>query len=347
MEMKSYVNDGNPSVLYILEAYIIFSERYPAHSRNSGMALTPQALAGLRDWMTQVVWGGFIGPFFSGVFVTLGISCIFLLARGKKTSKQHHFLCIYIIALLFLVIVYEVEMFLEADVVPILSLQSLREAQEFSDTAMALLPLTQTTIYALTEGLLVWRCFKIYRGVRRNLLERCGHIVWIFPACLLGLGLVTGFISGGLGFHLSATLVLHQSTLGRILGATALTSQIILNLYATALITLTLLAYRRMVKRYSGNTASNDQHLPGVIAILLESAAINVPITIITAVGIGGGEKFGILIAPTATVSQALASVLIIHQVALGRAFDHGVERATPMVQGHEGNEQELSDHGV
>ncbi|KAF9443020.1 hypothetical protein P691DRAFT_809625 [Macrolepiota fuliginosa MF-IS2] len=67
---------------------------------------------------------------------------------------------------------------------------------------------------------------------------------------------------------------------------------------------------------------------------------------------VGFGKNYGLIISPIVTMNQALTSVLIIHQVALGRAFSHqGEEKfegTTPLAfRGSEGNMQDLSDRGV
>ncbi|KAF9441174.1 hypothetical protein P691DRAFT_766624 [Macrolepiota fuliginosa MF-IS2] len=264
-----------------------------------------------------------IGFLLTGGLITLGISSVLLLAKGKKRAppKQHYFLCIYVIALLLVTAGCEVGMLLEVDGIITLRLQSPHdEAQEPSDPTTTLIPLTQTAVYALTEGLLTWRYFMIYQELRHSLLAKCGHIVWIFIACLWVLAVVTGFISDGLR--------LRYQTLSHGLGGASVVLVAVLNLYATMLIMIVLLRYRRMVRRRLGNKASTAQHLP-IIVILLESAVIGVPATIALAVGVFAGEYFGLVIAPIAIAGHAFSSVLIIHQVALGRAFDRRREEQT------------------
>ncbi|KAF9446008.1 hypothetical protein P691DRAFT_761994 [Macrolepiota fuliginosa MF-IS2] len=308
------------------------------------MALIPRELNGLHDG-TMCMAEIFLCSLLAGSLITLGISCVILLAREKeRMSKQHRLLRIYVIALLFLIVSLEVEIFLGtgSNVAP--CFWSPRKVQEYSDLVMFLGYLTVLAVYALTDGLLVWRCFMIYRGLRHSLLANHGRVVWIFPACLLGLGLVAGCIACGVRLQYRALSDKFVS------GAFA--SDVVLNLYATILITATLLRYRRTVKSLSACTPSTPaQHLP-IIAILLESAATNAPGAIVVAVGVGIREDYGVIFAPTVAMNQALTSVLIIHQVALGRAFRHrGEEEVKSMAplafRGCEGNGQGLSDHGV
>ncbi|KAJ3561676.1 hypothetical protein NP233_g10052 [Leucocoprinus birnbaumii] len=102
-------------------------------------------------------------------------------------------------------------------------------------------------------------------------------------------------------------------------------SNAILNVHATGLITIRLINYRRLIITCVGRNTdvsySND-----MVGILLESAAINVPVTIAVAVGLGLRARFGSIIVPVAVASQAFASILIIHRVAIGRAFDQRQE---------------------
>ncbi|KAF9444849.1 hypothetical protein P691DRAFT_777988 [Macrolepiota fuliginosa MF-IS2] len=292
-------------------------------------------LYGMTIYMVDV----FICSLLAGSIITLGVSCVILLARGKeRMSKQHQLLRIYVIALLFLIVGVEVEIFLATGIL----LQPLHQAEPPFDTMMITLYLTILAVCALTNGILVWRCFMIHRGLRHSLLANYGHVVWIFPACLSGLGLAIGSIACGV--HLQ-----HWALNSKLVSA-AFALDVVLTLYTTTLITATLLMYRRTVKSLpAGTSSTRTQPLP-IIAILLESAATNIPGAI--AVVVGFGEKYGLIILPIVTVNQALTSVLIIHQVALGRAFSHQgeerVEGTAPLAfQGGEGNGQDLSGRGI
>lgn len=133
------------------------------------------------------------------------------------------------------------------------------------------------------------------------------------------------------------------------LQATALVSNTVLNIYATLFITIRLLDYRKTVMTLLGGKADTSRYLH-IVSILLESAAINVPITIAAAVGIGLNALFGVIIAPVAIVGQAFASVIIIHQVAMGRAFGRRQEEELSnfMAQnGISGNRQKESVSSV
>ncbi|KAF5349705.1 hypothetical protein D9756_008978 [Leucocoprinus leucothites] len=169
------------------------------------------------------------------------------------------------------------------------------------------------SVAALTDGLLVWRCYQVQKlSVGGHSPKRWQNIFWIFPACLWGL------IVGS-----TAAPLLLLETEGRIPVAVkasaplalAILFNVILNVYATLFITFRLHNSRLRVMV----TADISRYLHHIVVILLESAAINVPITIAAAVGIVRSAYFGNIIAPTALAGQALASVIIIHRVAVQR----------------------------
>lgn len=105
---------------------------------------------------------------------------------------------------------------------------------------------------------------------------------------------------------LIANLILwvkENITLCDIFEATALIANVFLNLYATFFISVRLFSHRRAVIACLGENALTTQHLC-LMGIFLESAAINVPVTILVAVGIGMHHTFGVIISPVAFACQ-------------------------------------------
>ncbi len=105
--------------------------------------------------------------------------------------------------------------------------------------------------------------------------------------------------------------VLGRGTAYSVLGTLAYSANIILNLYAASFITIRLLVHRRLVlaTRIGNNEVSTVQHLY-IIGILLESAAINVPVAIAAAVGIGTGRAFvETVMTPAIAASQVCSPV--------------------------------------
>lgn len=83
----------------------------------------------------------------------------------------------------------------------------------------------------------------------------------------------------------------------------ALASNALLNVFATVYISTRLLHHRRVVIACLGNDARTARHLH-ITAILLESAAINVPTTIVAAIGIASNLRFGSAVTPIAATCQ-------------------------------------------
>ncbi|KAF5349622.1 hypothetical protein D9756_008976 [Leucocoprinus leucothites] len=164
------------------------------------------------------------------------------------------------------------------------------------------------------SGAVTW-----YKGSLRIVAQKDGKIFFgFFPLAF------TGCVAAPLVLWASEKITLLEQ-LNSGLQATSFFSNVILNIYATLFITIRLFSYRKVVKTLIGGKADTSRYLD-IVNILLESAAINVPITIAAAVGIGLGALFGVIITPVAIVGQAFASVIVIHRVAVGRAFNRRQE---------------------
>ncbi len=74
-------------------------------------------------------------------------------------------------------------------------------------------------------------------------------------------------------------------------GTVLIASNSALSVYATLFLTIRLLAHRMLVTAYQGSKALMKQRLR-IVTILLESAAINVPIAIAAAVGLKDDKTF-------------------------------------------------------
>ncbi len=98
-----------------------------------------------------------------------------------------------------------------------------------------------------------------------------------------------------------------NSTFSGTPGMVAITSNLTLTAYATLFLTTCLLAHRRKVMRaYQGEGALTNQHLH-IVTILLESAVINIPITIATAVGLRSDQAFSYVVGSVVPSSQVCA----------------------------------------
>lgn len=89
------------------------------------------------------------------------------------------------------------------------------------------------------------------------------------------------------------------------IGASGFATNLLLNLYATIFISTRLLLHRRAVKAHLGNSAPTTQHVY-IVGILLESAAINIPVAAACAISIGSGRTL---------LESALLPVAVANQV--------------------------------
>lgn len=84
-----------------------------------------------------------------------------------------------------------------------------------------------------------------------------------------------------------------------------------LNVYAPLFLATRLLAHRKLAITPQGEKVWGMRHLP-IVTILLQSAAINVPITIATAIGLGTGKPFGDVLGPIISPSQVCAKIVCV-----------------------------------
>lgn len=96
---------------------------------------------------------------------------------------------------------------------------------------------------------------------------------------------MTGFVGGGLSCLRSCPTLPWCTKWTRILQSAAITSNVILNLFATPYIVIRLLLHRRTLISLYGQQVSTVQHLC-IAGILLESAAFNGPVAIILGVSL-------------------------------------------------------------
>lgn len=80
-------------------------------------------------------------------------------------------------------------------------------------------------------------------------------------------------------------------------------SNAVINLYTTIFISLRLLLHQQTVARSFGTKRLPARYLY-IIYVLLQSAAVNVPIAITTAVGVWLGLGWGLVMIPIAGASQ-------------------------------------------
>ncbi|KAF9442749.1 hypothetical protein P691DRAFT_764910 [Macrolepiota fuliginosa MF-IS2] len=115
-------------------------------------------------------------------------------------------------------------------------------------------------------------------------------------------------------------------------------SNALTNLCGTAFISIRLLRHRQMTRNFFEDKAPTARY-GNIVGILLESAAVNVPIAICEAVGnmivatsATGATSTWSIIYSIGIPSQALVTIMVIHRVALGRSICyHNQEEAAPL----------------
>ncbi|KAJ3570544.1 hypothetical protein NP233_g4329 [Leucocoprinus birnbaumii] len=262
-----------------------------------------------------------VGILLTGGLISSGTACIFLLSQDKHpdTLKQHRLLRVYIITLLLAATAFIVEEFILSN--NLTEIFNSKSASNIESLRLLTFTINITPVFvaALTDGLLVWRCYMVQRLASCHSPKKWHKVFWILPGCFWFITIAAGYTAAPLLLLTRNRTLLFVATM---LQTTAFLSNAVLNTYATFFITIRLLKYRKamMVHADSERKAETSRYLH-IVSILLESAAINIPITIAAAVGIRLHELFSAVIAPVAVAGQALASVIIIHQVAVGRAI--------------------------
>lgn len=89
----------------------------------------------------------------------------------------------------------------------------------------------------------------------------------------------------------------------KILEMIPLVINIFLNIFIPSFLIARLLLHKRMVITYLGSDACVRQHLR-TVSILLESAVLNLPVTIIGAAGMASKQSFGWVAAGVGIASQ-------------------------------------------
>ncbi|KAF9447014.1 hypothetical protein P691DRAFT_803059, partial [Macrolepiota fuliginosa MF-IS2] len=258
-----------------------------------------------------------IGAICYGVLITLGLSCLATLRRLPRARifwSQRMVLMVHVCSLLVLNTALSVKG-MKGNLVSIFETRPEALTYFYLDrfNIMAVI------IFALTDGVLVWRCYMVQRVLLGGRPTRWQHICWIIPSALwlmsIGLGVTAVAIS-------DPTLLLSEppAPLSKLLLILFTFCNIALNTFATANIVIRLLIHRREMISSFGRTSTLSNFHVRIAGIVLESAAINVPISIASAVCsilVGG---FGLLAWQIGVPTQSFSSVLVIYQVAKGRA---------------------------
>lgn len=264
--------------------------------------------------LTQLLLGIIIQSLLNGGIIILGLACIFLLASNRRKcprkpkSRQSTFWISYIIGLISLNITSLVIWWL------LISAFLHRQTPEFAKGAAVLSIACTTTLVstlAFTDGVLVWRCYKVQSalGPPHGQFKK---IFWIIPLLIYTATIIVA--AAGIAISFTDPNYCYPA----VFAVLSLGLNSLLNIYATSLIAFRLLQHQRLVKSCLGpDNATQHQR---IIRVLLESAAINVPITLTIAIGRAGNQVFSFILLGIGVGCQSFSTILILHQVALGKA---------------------------
>ncbi|KAL9710349.1 hypothetical protein Ac2012v2_006648 [Leucoagaricus gongylophorus] len=254
---------------------------------------------------------------FNGGLLTMGITCFSLFSSipDSNTTLRRALWRVYILGLMLLNIAFLTAIFVWSyRRVIFLGF----DESVVGHSMLLVVDSIGYVILSVTDGFLVWRCYMVYRTLSgsRSKLEA---LLWIVPLVLCMITFGTGTVS----------ISIQRPRDIMILQLISFGSNILLNLLAPTYLTVRLLIHKRMVLKQYGNEAPVGQYLQ-TVCILLESAALNLPVAIIGIVGIGNGKYFGWVVQAVSVVIQSFASLLILHQVALGKVVARHHSRIAP-----------------
>ncbi|KAF7763491.1 hypothetical protein Agabi119p4_8028 [Agaricus bisporus var. burnettii] len=265
-----------------------------------------------------------VSSLFTGGLVVLGTLCLCLLSEERRRyCKQKVFLQTYVIVIVTLDLGLQLTYLFSPHAIAVFHAHSFEEANEkFYQTLRIPMDLFPMLVFALTDGLFIWRCYILqqFLGFKDNWWH---HIFWVIPWCFWAFNLAAGI----------TVLAMDNGNPSkfRLLGALSaatFASNAAINIYATLFICLCLYVHHRAaVASYGVQVASIRYRC--IINLLLQFAAITVPISITAAVAIGlarGRTTFALAMIPIAGSSQAFTSVLMIHQVLKARTSDTRIE---------------------
>lgn len=116
--------------------------------------------------------------------------------------------------------------------------------------------------------------------------------------------MVTFYYTAGTGIAAAVMNIIKLRTMGSFFEAIFFSANAILNLYVTLFISIRLLLSRQALMSIFGERAPPLAPYLHIVKILLQSAAINIPMAILITLGIVFGKDFSTAVAPVAGASQ-------------------------------------------
>lgn len=266
-----------------------------------------------------------ISPLLNGGLLTLGAICIFFLVsfttNPQESSsghpspklKQFRFWTLYIPVLLVLNIALMV-----------LGVWQFLFMGTNATVTEGMVLISGLTL-SLTDGVLVWRCHKVQSlalGFHQGKLAYT--VMRLLPQFFYFIALAAGLIS------IIERAVAH-SMISVVTFEVALVSNALLNIYATSFISIHLLLFRKVARACHPADLSGVRQSRWLIQNFLEGAVINVPL-VLTAIILSciGNSQFRDYLAFIGIPCQSFSTLLILHQMVLGKAIGHAEETKKP-----------------
>ncbi|KAF9449278.1 hypothetical protein P691DRAFT_854360 [Macrolepiota fuliginosa MF-IS2] len=283
--------------------------------------------------------GNFIGAFLTGSCATLGTICFVLLSSKTQAGnpKRRLLLQIYLLALTSAVVGYSLIQFIITNIYAIFRPHSFAELGDILDHKLSIpVNLFQALVIWLSDGLLVWRCYKVHKALSEDGPSLWDRVSWAIPAALWAINFVIGLV----------TCAIRTGKLADPLQATLFICNALTNIYGTFFITIRLLQHRQMARACLGDKVPVARY-HRIMSILLESAAINVPIAIFAAVGnlASVDSPLWAIVFSIVFPSQALTTILIIYQVARGRAVSEQSREELTLVMSDRSRDNHENGH--
>ncbi|KAF5357066.1 hypothetical protein D9756_006522 [Leucocoprinus leucothites] len=285
--------------------------------------------------LTQLTVGLVTQAVVNGGLLALGTTCILLLSRpsqkdfdGPNPQRATFWKC-FILTLLVMNIFYLIG-------ASIFFIEALYGKPE-SVALYIMLQLCLVSIVSLTDGVMVSSSLHIFEEFLAY-PRRHGGVIWsqmrwapiigdfasyygCFPFAFTSRQLVVAGITGAL-----TAIATEGHGYPHVPGAVALVSNAILNVYATAFISICLLRYERSISkaalRLNGSTVPAVTESRHIVQLFLQSSAVNVPV-VITAVVIVIHSKWTLstVLLSIGISFQSFSTLIVLHQVALHKSI--------------------------
>ncbi|KAF5353224.1 hypothetical protein D9756_007798 [Leucocoprinus leucothites] len=277
-------------------------------------------------WMTGLTLGGMA----YGSLLTIGIECLFAFhssANGiTKGERKHSYLQRALQAHVFLILI--INTFLQA-----WNIQSHVKEIVFTDPSQFTHfdrdwpNIFVLLLGALTDGLLVWRSYMIQKALFIKRPAGAHNLCWILPMIayisMISIGVASVILVNP---HDPIGTTYAVDDMGLALFFAALVLNVFINLFTSCNIIIRLLLHRRTIITAFGKSCTLAEYSLRISGILLESAAIDIPLTFVAIVGVSLHLEYVSLVMSILVPGQCISSVLVTYQVVRGRSISSSIQ---------------------